>query len=900
MLGHGQATIFGPAGIGKSALLAHLAATAAADDGARVLWSRPEPGDQKLPHAGLAELLDTVETAALRAIPGPQREALTAILRRGPVPPGGPDPLTVRLALGRLLDRLARDVPVLVAVDNAQWLDPESLDALAGAVRTARSGRLRLLVAERAGITARAGAAISSQAVPMRVPPLNLEEIAQLTSRLGLPFRRVGQLHAISGGNPAVALELGLSLAGTGLDGQPPESVPLPPAARAVVREWLAEIPESAAHTLLTASLSRRPTVGQLNRVRPGRVEEDLARAAAAQLVTVDRERVRFTAGATAIVLAEESSHAERTTAHRLLAHAVEDPIEAAWHQACASTGVSQETADCLAVAAKSARRRGDHAFAAELGLLAADRMPPVDAEKALACLVEAAEDAGLAGRADLAGRAAELIFLRSDAPADRVRARLALVDSAGQSLADTDEVLARALTEAGADPVLLAAVHLRLATKAQLCDGDPARAAAEADKAAVLAQQGNQAGVRAIALTMQARMQRVLGDPVAEQTLARAMAVPGVHAEVDSLNFARFLAARHALFDDRLGHAREELLALLPAAENTGGADDVVEVLRSLVEVEARGGHCAACLEHARRVVRLRFDAGLSPGPAWYAGAVAEMAGGAFDRAESLAELGVRASEEDHDLVFLSRNLYVRGVLKLVTGEAAHAVRLLSRVRRLEAEQQIGDPSVLRWHGELAEALVAAGEPGEAGELIEQTRRVARILDRQGVLAALDRADGVLRAARGDVEHAETLITAAAGRFAELGLRVEHGRTLLAQGRLERSRRRGAAAREAVRAAAAEFTAIGAKPWARLANEELDRLGARPQPAPRVGALSDAEAELAALVAQGVSNREAAARLFVSVKTVEARLTRIYRKLGVLSRSQLVVLLRQHPSRRP
>ncbi|MDQ3403624.1 MAG: helix-turn-helix transcriptional regulator, partial [Actinomycetota bacterium] len=148
-----------------------------------------------------------------------------------------------------------------------------------------------------------------------------------------------------------------------------------------------------------------------------------------------------------------------------------------------------------------------------------------------------------------------------------------------------------------------------------------------------------------------------------------------------------------------------------------------------------------------------------------------------------------------------------------------------------------------------------------------------------------------LLTAVEGDPVGAVRLLSAAADRFAHLGLPLERGRTLLAVSQVERRRRRRAAARTAAREAADLFDRLDAHPWSRVASAALNRLERPKAPASRA-TLTDAESRLAHLVGQGATNLQAAATLCVSVKTVEATLTRVYRKLGLHSRAQLMVHL--------
>ncbi|MEU9028878.1 LuxR family transcriptional regulator [Streptomyces sp. NPDC048383] len=893
---HGRAVLVGPAGAGKTEV---ARAVAAAAEGRRetVLRLAPEAADRWIPEASAAALLATVPRAALERLAGPQRTAI-ALLRRETVATGaGRDHVALRLALVEVLRTLAASGPVLLVLDNAQWLDAETTDLLRFALRLTPP-RVRVLAAECVHAGTPVAEPLCGPGTPaVRVPPLGADEVAELLLRHDLPARLAGRIHQASGGNPRLALALGHSLAeaaGTRDGGaHHADTLPVSGQARDVARRLLAEAPARARRTLLLAALTARPTTALLRRAGRPDAEAELTEAERAGLVTVGADgAVAFTAGAVATVLAADSGWPERSSGHAALADAVDDPVQAVRHRALAVDHPDARLAAEVTAAADSCRRRGQRALAAELGLLAAERTPAALPQEELARLVGAAEDAGWAGRADLARRATRAVLARDASPTQRVRARLAVIDAAGQALADLDETFANAVADAAGDPSLRAAVQLRIAWKLNLSDGDPVRSRDAAAEAGALAKAGGDQVAEAMALTVRARMGRILGDHDAEDILAEALALPAPEVPLGMRNAPQYLAVRHALFDDRLGDAHGQLLALLPAVQRTGSAEDVFEVLRSLTEVELRRGRCAAAAAHARRAVELTIEAGLSPGPAWYVAATAEAAGGSFARAAGYARRGIRASEEEQDQVFLSRGLYALGTVELATGEAAKAAATLCRVAELEGAQQVVDPSILRWHGELAEALVAADAPDRAAELLDGVAPVARALGRTPVLAALDRARGLCLSARGDAEPAVALLEETARRFETLGLPLEHGRTLLALARVERRRRRRAPARAALLAAAEVFERAGAKPWLGLTRETAPEAAA---PHPGVAALTEAEARLALLVGAGASNQEAAAKLFLSVKTVEARLTRIYQKLDVRSRAQLATALRGH-----
>ncbi|MFG2874502.1 AAA family ATPase [Streptomyces sp. NPDC048337] len=893
---HGRALLTGPAGAGKTEVVRAVAA-AAGSRRETVLRLAPEAADQWIPEASAAALLASVPCAALERLSGPQRTAIALLRREADAPRAGRDHVALRLAVVEVLRTLAARHPVLLVLDNAQWLDAESTDLLRFALRLTPP-RVRVLVAECVQGGTSVGEPLCGTGTPaIRVPPLGADEVAELLVRHGLPARLAGRIHQASGGNPRLALALGHSLAEAAgsRDGgaHHADVLPVSGQAREVARRLLAEAPAQARRTLLLAALATRPTTALLRRAGRPDAEAELAEAERAALVRVGEDgTVEFTAGALPTALAADAGWPERAAGHAALAAAVDDPVQAVRHRALAVDTPDQWLAAEITEAAAVCRRRGQRALAAELGLLAAERTPSHLAGEELARLVTAAEDAGWAGRADLARLATRAVLARDASPADRVRARLAVIDAAGQAIGTLDETFAYAMDEAAGDPSLQAAVQLRIATKHNLSDGDPVRSRDAAARAGALAALGGDQVAQAMALTVRARMGRILGDPGAEAILAEALALPAPEVPLGMRNAPQYLAVRHALFDDRLDDARNQLMVLLPAVQRTGSAEDVFEVLRSITEVELRSGRCKAASARARRALELTIEAGLSPGPAWYVAAMAEVMGGSFARAAGYARRGIQASQEEHDQVFLSRSLHALGLVELATGEASKAVATLRRVAELEAAQQVVDPSILRWHGELAEALVAADAPEEAGRLIDSVRTVARGLGRTGVVAALDRARGLCLSAQGEADEAVRLLEATAQRFELLGLPLERGRTLLALARVERRRRRRAPARAALLAAAGVFERAGAAPWAELAREPAPGEAAgRPEVA-AMAALTEAETRLALLVSQGASNQEAAAKLFLSVKTVESRLTRIYQKLDVRSRAQLATAL--------
>ncbi|MFF4173083.1 LuxR C-terminal-related transcriptional regulator [Streptomyces sp. NPDC001744] len=846
-------------------------------------------------------------------LPGPQRTAVAMLCREAPVDADGWDPIALRLGIARVLRALACRGPVLLVVDGAQHVDADSADLLRFALHLAPPA-LRVVAVEtpepygevhgpyRSEDPDAGHLWVPSEADVLRVPPLHADEIAELLIHHRLPSRMAGRIHRESGGNPRLALAVGRSLADARTPVHHAEALTLSGRARDLARQLLGAAPPAVRETLLLAALALRPSATLVRRAgRPG-AEADLAAAERADLVSLAEDgSVTFTAGLLASTLVHDACWAERSAGHRALAEVVDDPVEAVRHRALATDSPDEELAAEVAAAAELARRRGNSALAAELALLAAESTPGRHGARRIARLVDAAEEAARAARADLAMRAATDLLARDAGPADRVRVRLAVLDTAGQGLTGLDEMYVHAMEDSEGDTALRAAVQLRLAVKYVLADGDPQRSRTAAVASAALAASTGDPRTAAQALTVRARMERALGSPGAESVLARARALELAERPLGIHNAAQILTIRHALFDDRLVEARDELGALLPLVQRRGSVEDAIELFRTLAEIESRIGPCAAALAHAGRSLALTLEAGLSPGPAWYALALAETAGGSFARAASYARRSVQASEEEGDRVFLSRGRYALGRVQLVNGDVAAALETLRRVQADEHAQSTVDPSMLRWHEELAEALLAHDAGEEALALLAEVRPVAERLGRSTVLLGCDRVHALCLAAGGRTGEAAELLTGTAERFGRAGLPLEQGRALIALARVERRRRRRSAAQAALHGAASVFERAGAVPWLALAGEApAVPAGEGPvggaggeEAASALSSLTEAELRLARLVGRGASNQEAAAKLYLSVKTVEARLTRIYQKLDVRSRAQLATALR-------
>ncbi|RKT55254.1 helix-turn-helix transcriptional regulator [Saccharothrix australiensis] len=835
----GRVLLHGPAGIGKSAV---LSAVVPAD--AVVLRSAPGEADRHVPHLVLADLLGEVRVA----LPAPQREALDRALRRRP---GEPDPLALR----RAVLTAVRELDPVVVIDNGQWVDDATARVLAFAV--ARSAP-RVLVA-----AGEPGPAWWGE--PIEVPPLSAAATAELMTRHG----RVDV--GLAGGNPRYAIELSRSAGG------------IPDRLLADVRARLAAQPADVRAALLVAALVERPTVRMV--VHFGH-ERAAAGLGCCPLVRVSPDGgVRFREPLVAAALPLVVPPDEVRAAHARLAALVADPVERARHRACAITGFDEPTAVLAQRAAGALRRRGALGRAAELGGLAADCTPPSAPARAAGRRLRAAGDALDAGRHELATSLARAVLRSPGVPRGlRVRAQLVLVDAVRHARTAAGGIVGEALSHARGDAALEAPAEYRFGLHSAL-GGDLREAVRHMADAVLLARTAKDPRTEAMSLCSLALCQTALGDASAGGTLDLARRVaPGWM--VVTHDGPLWVDARLDLFADRLDSASDRLAALLDRAAERGALSEVVGMTWAGVEVWVAMGRCDRALRRAGDCLRLAETIGSDIALACYGAALAEAYGGDPVTADALARRGACRAEADGDHAFLVRNLHARGLAALSADDPEAALGPLRRAARLERDMGVTDPAVFALGADLAEPLIAAGRLAEAAGVLGGARACAVRLGRRGVLASLDRADGLLRLALKDHAGAERFLASAVEAHRRLRQPLQLGRSLLALGIAERRRRRRGAARKLLEQARQVFAESGAPRWA-------GRAAALLGDTPGGATLAGFEARIARHVIEGASNPEVAGRLNISVKTVEGALTRIYRKLAVHNRTQLAARLR-------
>ncbi|MFI7412117.1 ATP-binding protein [Streptomyces sp. NPDC049627] len=926
----GSVLLHGPAGIGKSTVLRALAAEYGG--AARtVLRCSPTESESHLPFLALADLLGLVLDEVSDRLPAAQLTALEAALTGRGESTLQRDGLALRLAVLSALRALAETGPVLVVADDLQWLDPASAELLGFAARRLGDTPVRMLFAVRTDGQEydRHLRAAPPDTLAVRLGPLSRAQMSALLDHrgfTGLPRSTVRDIHRTSGGNALFALELGRALAENPTPPRPGEPLPVPTSLRALVLNRLEMLSEEARRTLLVASAGARPTLALLHAAGRANAEAETAQAAELGLLATEPEgpAVRFAHPMVSAALYAEAPAQERRAAHTALSTAASDPIERARHLALATTGTDPEVAARLAEAATLARDRGAPSVAAQLCLLAARHTPadgtagagtsatddnaadvPAAARDAgpvrtaglspEALRLQAVDDAITAGELDLARDIAREVLARTSVPAERVRAWIAVIDTAGHAMTEVDAIFPQALADAGEDPQLLALVHYQLTWRALLVKGDFDEAREEAAYAAELAARAGDRYTELMALAFQAQIETLMGHPDAPATIRRALEEPQDPRVASHHNGAGYSRFRWLIMSDQLPEARAAVTALLREVRRHGWVESEVHFLRGVAETELHSGQCGRALDLARESLRLARDTGIGEVASAVLTSLAEAAGGEVDRALALAREAVEHAEEDGDQMYVSRALAALGHAQLVAGDAQGAVRSLRRVREVEQGLGITDPARGRWHGDLAEALVRSGELTEAQDVVDVTREQALRLNRESVLAVLDRAEALVRAARGERDTAVAQLTSAQDRLGKLGYGLEEARAAFALAQL----RTGAPGPTSYDEAARLFRRCRALPWLRQVEAAAEARPAEAVPTPAsapdglagLDGLAAMERQVAALVMEGATNREIAGRLFISVKTVEATLTRVYRKLGIRSRVDIVRL---------
>jgi DNA-binding CsgD family transcriptional regulator len=883
----------GEAGAGKTTLwLAGL--EAARERGHWVLESRPAAAEARFAFTGVSDLLGGVLGEVLERLPTPQADALRVALLLERAEGMAPNERAVAAGVLSVLRALSAVRPVLLAVDDVQWLDPPSVAVLAFAWRRLREERAGLLLAGPGDVPARGFVVEDERVERLDVGPLSVGAIHRLLhARLGLVLSRPSLLrvHEVSGGNAFFALELGRAVQRHGATlavGVPP----VPDRLRELVRERLAVLPEATRDALAAAAALSRPT---LARVAAAAGDEASVRPAlAARVVELDGDRLRFSHPLLAAVAYEDVDALGRRELHHRLAALVQDEEERARHLALAATGPDGEVAAALERAAEHARGRGASVAAAELCELAR-RLTPADAGvDARRRIVAGARHRFAAG--DTAAARALLEEALAGASADRFAAEalavLSLVHLYEGDQPKAAELARRALAETGAEQRVRAQAAMCLATSLLFLREDLEGAVAHAGLAAELAAHAGDVPLRANSLGTQALLECQLGRPEAEETLNAAAALGDAEFDERVLAWPAYQRATFLLWTDGAREARAMLRGLHEQASARGDESAAPVLLAYVALADYLLGRWSDAAQVAEESYELALQTGQRPHQALAISerALVRASLGREAEARADAERALALAGERGMVVARIHSVWALGLLELSLDRPLQAARHLSPLRERLLVAGVGEPGAIRFLPDEIEALLALGRPDAAEPLLDWLEERGRSLRRASALAAAGRCRGLLAAAHADDGASIAAFERALAEHDRAAMPFERARTLLAFGVSHRRAKRRSAARGVLGEAVAEFERLGATLWAQRARTELNRIGGR---APARAGLTPTQRRVAELAAEGRSNKEIASALFITPKTVDTQLSRIYGKLGVHSRTALAHRLR-------
>jgi DNA-binding CsgD family transcriptional regulator len=878
----------GPAGIGKSAIWSAATERAQAR-GIRVLAARPSGAEASYAYQALGDLLGPILDGGVATLSAPQRHALdVALLRAAPAPGDQADAQIISVATTNAMLAMARDAAVLVAIDDAPWLDPASAAVLTFAARRLGDRGVGVLVTQRASEPGPAPLELD-RAVSMTerrwLGPLSYGALhALLAGRLGLTLPRptLARLHEMAQGNPFHALEMGRALQRLPTLPRPGDPFPIPESIRDLIRGRLEPLSPGARHLLLLAAAAGSPTADELNRAigEDAQADAGFAEALDAGLISIDDGRVWFSHPLIASTVTAAATATERRAAHQAFAAAVSEPEARGRHLALATTRPDAGVADALEAAAIDARRRAATDAAVELYRLALDRTP-----------APAAMD-----RDRRRVRLADVLFDQSDLPASREVVRRAIADlphgplraealmiegTIGWYLDTADfaqRMLEEALPDAVGDPELLGRIHYRLAVFVE----DAVRSVDHARTAAELLAATTAATTRAGAMFSQFLGEVYAGEPPNLALFEEALAIEpaGPHTDKSTIPAIWWTAI------DRTDLARTRIHQMLEESRLAGEVSGEADLLTRLAEVELLADEWPRAREAADEARMLAQQEGQEAAdPARRARALVDAHEGRLDAAEEIGLAALERAELAGETWLAVAYLHLVALVASWRGDYAAVEKFAERSAEHLVAVRTREPLRMDIAPERVEALVALGRLDEAEAHLADLEARGAVVPRPNVDAAVARGRALLLAARGDLGAAVATTDPVADQRSDAWRRFDRARTLLVRGQVLRQARRPREAGAALDEANTVFEQLGATLFAARVRAEIDRLGRR-----RVGSdeLTPTERRVAELAASGLRNHEVADALSISPKTVEAHLARIYAKLGIRSRAEL------------
>ena len=877
----------GEPGIGKTALW-QAGLERAQARGAHVLAHRAVEAEAVLSFAGIAELLRGVVDELLPSLGTLRRRALEAALlldESGDV--AAIEPRAIGLAVLDGLTALSATQPVVVAVDDFQWLDTASARTLLFALRRLKDERVGALFTTRAGARELDRGLASGAAEQLALGPLDVNGLfAVLRQHLGVELSRpqLTQLREVTGGNPFFALEIGREFASSPpVPGRP---LRVPGTLLEVVGGRLERLPTAGHDVLLLAAASGRPTVDVLAAAHGDRahVLAGLEHGVRAGVVELDEQLVRFTHPLLSSVCYDEAPPWRRREAHSRLAAVVEGE-ERARHLALAAEGADTAVAAALDEAAPHALGRGAPAAAAELYEIAAQLTPPGDPAARRRRRLAAAEAHRLAGDRDRAAAILDELLAETPPGSQRADVLFALARGRRADLPTIARWCETALAEAGEDHWRAAEI-LTFLSWTRLLEGRVRDALEHARDALGHAElvRDDTLLARAIARVAMAETWTLEITP---GLLERGVAIEEALARpLEFHESPRVTLARRLMCLSDFDGARPLLAAAEERARAIGDEGTRAHVLFHDFQVEWFTGRWTEADRLATEALELadQLRDEQYRGIALYARALLDAHLGDAEAARAGAAAALAIADAQSDSLFGLQSRTVLGFLELSRGDAAAADRHLRPLPGWLHEHGWNEPTDFAWCNTI-EAMIGVGDLDDARAWLTRYENLAERSTSPWALATAARARGLLSAAAGDVDAAHAELDRALAEHDKMLCPFERGRTLLALGSVRRRGRQKRSAREALDEAYHTFEQLGARLWEHQASDELERISGRRAAS---GDLTATEQRLASLAADGLTNKEIAATLHMSVHTVEAHLTRIYRKLGVRSRAAL------------
>ncbi|MEZ0089845.1 AAA family ATPase [Streptacidiphilus sp. EB129] len=897
----GVLVLRGEPGIGKTALLDH-AVGGAPEFG--LLRATGVEYEAEMPFAGLSLLL-TPALDRVPELPGPQRRALERAfgLVDDAAPSASPsDRLLTGLGVLTLLAELAEEKPLLCVVDDAQWLDRASAEALLLAARRLQAEGVVLLFGARDGE--------GSWSAP-GLPELCLGPIAEEDATALLAERAAGlsdsgrrQVLDQAHGNPLALTELPATVAAedraaTGGPVGPVDSagsVPVAGRLQLAYHGQVSRLPAATQTLLLVAAAEESGDLDVILRASAalGATPEDLRAAEDAGLVRIahldGQRQLAFRHPLLRSAVHQRAPLAQRLAAHRALAEAVGDGSRRAWHLALAATGPDESTAAALESAAEQAAQRGGHAGAAAAYERAARLTPdPGAATRRYTCAAEAAAEAGeLPRAADLATRTLRRLPVGGE---ELTRAQLLLVQGVtqfwrGSHQAALDLLCRTADLAAEVAPQQVARVLLQAFHVAWYLGEQPLGQVV--DRLAVLDRSGRgatpgptTAQVRYLLDVTESLLGRTdrIAPPLADTVTRARRAGAQIPADLATVCGAALILGR----DDEAARLAEDLVG---EARAVGAVGALPTLLFFLAEGELFHGRPGEALAHAAESLRIAEDIGQDQWASQMHSFLAYLAAVRGD------EQATRDGADRSLAAAIAGRPWTQWALGLLDLGLGRAEDCLTRLEPLVHGVQRHHVAGLRAVPDLVEAAVRLRCPERAGDAFEYFRNWAGRTGQPWTRALVLRCEALLGA---DTD-AEERYTAALKLHDEQQRPWDRARTELLYGEWLRRERRRSEARAPLRSAQSAFEQLGAAPWAERARAEL---GATGTPAPQgrtapgaLAALTPQESQIVRLAAQGLSNRDIAAQLFLSARTVGYHLYKAYPKLGVASRAELAGVL--------